>query len=72
MSEKECGNCRHWNHAPWGKGEDDLGECRRFPPTIHLLEKVIRYDQGSASKIHDASLYPITCSAMFCGEWSPE
>lgn len=74
MSEKECGNCRHWEPAPWNRGEkeDDceLGECRRFPPTIHLFEKVRRYEQGSASKINDASLFPITPYVQVCGEWS--
>ena len=30
-----CCECRYWHDHGWG---DDLGTCRRYPPTVPCME----------------------------------
>lgn len=57
-----CHNCTTWRRLPDEEqtpGEDVLGECRRYPPTVVVLADA---DAGPAS------MYPLVLAKDWCGE----
>lgn len=56
----ECGNCRYFWHDREESGEDDLGECRRYPPSYVL-------DHGTPDEFFYC---PSVTKGFWCGEHS--
>lgn len=56
--DKTCGTCRWWK----ANEEATRGDCRRFPPTIFVV------DRGLHNEIR--ADFPGTTASIFCGEHS--
>ena len=67
---RTCDACRHWQPL------DDMGACRRHPPTIHgSLVQLITDEMGATEEtILEAAgkctLFPMTRSDDWCGEFN--
>lgn len=70
-----CANCRWW---AWESGkppaEHDTADCRRFPPTAHVPEKVGRCPKGNRRcwKCYECGIafseFPVVFAWEWCGE----
>lgn len=60
MSEA-CSECRYWHDTGWG---DELGMCRRYPPTVPCMEGGIIEEHGIMATDH-----PLVLWDGWCGEW---
>lgn len=58
MSEQRCENCRFWSR--YSDKHGGVGECRRFPPTIHPLP-----DEDHVM----LTFSPNLVYNSWCGEW---
>lgn len=59
-----CEHCKHWRNDDDG----EIGECRRYPPTLVTLDDGI--DPADEENIMHHSLHPMTTFAHSCGEFS--
>ncbi len=59
-----CGNCWHWYAIT---GDAEVGECRRFPPTIHGLPQT---ENPTDEQIAVRTFFPCTTVECCCGEWA--
>ena len=57
-----CCDCRYWHDPEWG---DDLGMCRRYPPTVPCMEG------GGIVEEHGITMtdHPLVLWDGWCGEW---
>lgn len=67
-----CSDCMFWVRE---EDERQLGECRRFPPTV-LAGETLRdnpessgFDPLDAESIMIRSIWPITTESSWCGEF---
>lgn len=56
-----CCECRYWHDTGWG---DELGMCRRYPPTVPCMEGGIIEEHGIMVTDH-----PLVLWDGWCGEW---
>lgn len=56
-----CCECRYWHDPGWG---DELGMCRRYPPTTPCMEGGILEEHGIMVTDH-----PLVLWDGWCGEW---
>lgn len=58
---QKCGNCIYWQEVGGHLDGPNIGNCRRYPPTIHP-------DSNNLSDLYGES--PQTRSENWCGEWA--
>ena len=61
MSERRCGNCRHF--FPEAQGN---GHCRLNPPTLTVF--LVGIKEG-VPQLHMDSRFPVTRQDVWCGQW---
>lgn len=69
----ECGICRYFGKH--SSADNDLGECRRYPPSIvSALVIPLRDSEGNAYNVSDnkadATQFPILHVSDLCGEFT--
>jgi hypothetical protein len=67
MSQSEnigCKDCRFWQR---GFPQKAAGRCRRNPPVI--VDSLVRRDDYGRDDVTDATMFPITDEADWCGEY---
>lgn len=68
MSEN-CESCKYWDNK--ASENDELGDCRRFPPVKSDL--VCKNQVADGASLEDAewvaTSFPITIETDWCGEW---
>ena len=67
-----CNECKYWDREEMQRGNEGLGDCKRFPPAIsdHVYVKQDTdgfYDPEYARWV--ATIYPVTAKRDMCGEW---
>lgn len=69
MTASTCKTCRHWL-AENLKGEDDmqLGQCRRYPPTLCMVVTTHIDEAGPRQQINPVVRYPTVSEELWCGE----
>jgi len=60
----ECSSCRFWD-LDTNRNPDDVGICRRYPPTIPNA-------QSSVDDYQDYPVWPLTLDSEWCGEHKPK
>jgi len=57
-----CSMCRYWQEA-----KEDTGECRRRPPTVHIVNISSLTSQGARPV--PMAAFPMTAATSWCGEF---
>lgn len=68
----KCKGCKYWNNQDTGFEDEELGECRRYPPVIvdSIYERQVANNMELEEAIWIASSYPVTPHmADGCGEY---
>lgn len=72
--KRRCKSCKFWasvrqlkdEGVTFGPNDDELGECRRFPPACEMME-------GGDGVKRPYAVWPITAGEHhWCAEWQPE
>lgn len=64
MFKQCCGDCRHWNEE---EANNDVAECRRYPPVLVAPVECKPYELHDIAK---RTMYPVVSYVQTCGEWA--